>query len=123
MQITRVIPQLRTTNLAAAIEFYTTTLGFTLEFEYEGFYAGVRSGPCVVHLKLSDAPDPSIPFVDAEEHFHLYLETADVGAVAEELKRRGIPLVREVHDTAWGTRECIVKDHDGHTLYFGQPRG
>ena len=34
MQIVYVIPQLRTTNLAAAIEFYTAKLGFTLEFQY-----------------------------------------------------------------------------------------
>lgn len=120
MEIARVIPQLRTTNLSAAIQFYTDTLGFTLMFQYEGFYAGIRAGDSVVHLKLTDVPDPSIAFVDLEEHFHLYLETPDVSAVSETLKRKNVPLVRDVHDTAWGTRECIVKDADGHTLYFGQ---
>jgi hypothetical protein len=25
-----------------------------------------------------------------------------------------------VHETAWGTRECIIKDNVGLTLYFGQ---
>jgi len=120
MHITRIIPQLRTTNLAAAIEFYTTKLGFTLEFQYEGFYAGVRSGHHMIHLKLVDEPDPSIAFVDLEDHFHLYLDTPDVSAVAEELKRNGVPLVRDVHETAWGTRECIIRDADGHTLCFGQ---
>ena len=120
MDIARVIPQLRTTNLAAAIEFYTGTLGFTLMFEYEGFYAGIRAGDCVVHLKLTDGPDPSIAFVDREEHFHLYFETSDVAGAAEALKRAGATLAREVHDTPWGTRECVVKDTDGHTLYFGQ---
>ncbi len=121
MQIAHVIPQLRTTNMAVAIDFYTATLGFTLEFQYEDFYAGVRSGSDVVHLKLSDVPDPSIAFVESEEHFHLYLQTADVAAVAEELKRKGVPLVRDVHETDWRTRECIIRDPDGHTLYFGQP--
>jgi catechol 2,3-dioxygenase-like lactoylglutathione lyase family enzyme len=121
MQIVDVIPQLRTTNLAAAIEFYTVMLGFTVEFQYEDFYACVRNGHQRVHLKLSDVPDPSIPFVDREEHFHLYFETADVAAVADDLKRNGVPLVRDVHDTAWRTRECVIRDPDGHTLYFGQP--
>ena len=120
MQISSVIPQLRTTDLAASIGFYTGTLGFTLEFQYEDFYAGVRSGPCVLHLKLVDAPDPSIAFVEREEHFHLYFETADVAAVAAELKHRGVRLERDVHATAWGTRECILKDNQGHTLYFGE---
>ena len=121
MQIARVIPQLRTTDLGAAIEFYTAKLGFTLEFQYEDFYAGVRTGDCMLHLKLSDAPDPSIAFVDNEDHFHLYLQVADITAVAEELKRKGVPLLRDVHETAWRTRECIIRDADGHTLYFGQP--
>jgi catechol 2,3-dioxygenase-like lactoylglutathione lyase family enzyme len=120
VQISSVIPQLRTTDLAASIEFYTTRLGFTLEFQYDDFYAGVRSGDYVVHLKLIDAPDPSIAFVDRDEHFHLYFDTADVSAVADELARRGVPLVKDVHETAWGTRECVIKDNAGHTLYFGQ---
>ena len=120
MHISSVIPQLRTTDLAASIEFYTTKLGFTLEFQYDDFYAGVRSGDYVVHLKLIDAPDPSIAFVDRDEHFHLYFQTADVSAVARDLERRGVRLVQDVHETAWGTRECIIKDNAGHTLYFGQ---
>jgi catechol 2,3-dioxygenase-like lactoylglutathione lyase family enzyme len=120
MQITSVIPQLRTTDLAASIAFYTTKLGFTLEFQYEDFYAGVRSGPYAVHLKLVDVPDPSIEFVDEGEHFHLYFETTDIVAIADALERNGVRISRGVHETAWGTRECIIKDNVGHTLYFGQ---
>ena len=120
MQISSVIPQLRTTDLAASIEFYTTKLGFTVEFQYDDFYAGVRSGNYVVHLKLIDAPDPSIAFADRDEHFHLYFQTTDVSAVADDLERCGVRLVQGVHETAWGTRECIIKDNAGHTLYFGQ---
>jgi len=26
-----------------------------------------------------------------------------------------------VHETAWQTREFVIKDDQGHTLYFGQP--
>jgi catechol 2,3-dioxygenase-like lactoylglutathione lyase family enzyme len=121
MQITRIIPQLRTTNLSASIEFYTAKLGFTLEFEHEGFYAGIRHGTLMIHLKLIDAPDPSIEFVEHGDHLHLYLETPDVAAVADQLRRRGVTLARDVHETPWATRECIVKDDQGHTLYFGQP--
>ena len=80
MQITGVIPQLRTTDLAASIRFYTTKLGLTLEFQYEDFYAGIRAGNQVFHLKLSDEKDPSIAYVDREEHFHLDFET-DAGVV------------------------------------------
>ena len=87
MQILGVIPQLRTTDLAASVRFYTATVGLTLAFQYEDFYAGIRAG-----------------------------------ALATALRARGVRLVKDVHDTAWGTREFAVHDDRGHTLYFGQAR-
>ena len=122
MKISSAIAQLRTTNLAETIRFYTTKLGLTLDFQYEDFYAGIRAGNQVFHLKLSDEKDPSIEFVDKGEHFHLYFMTDDAAAAAAELKHNGIPLVKDVHDTAWGTREFAIKDDQGHTLYFGEDR-
>jgi catechol 2,3-dioxygenase-like lactoylglutathione lyase family enzyme len=122
MAISSVTAQLRTTNLAESIRFYTTQVGLTLEFQYEDFYAGIRVGRQVFHLKLVDETDPSIAFVDRGEHFHLYLETDDAVATAEALKRNGVPLVKDVHDTPWGTREFVIRDDQGHTVYFGQPR-
>jgi catechol 2,3-dioxygenase-like lactoylglutathione lyase family enzyme len=122
MAISGVIPQLRTTDLASSIRFYTTKLGLRLEFQYQDFYAGIRAGNHVFHLKLVDEKDPSIQFVDDGEHFHLYLETSDVAATAAELKAKGIALVKDVHETPWGTREIVIKDDQGHTLYLGESR-
>jgi enamine deaminase RidA (YjgF/YER057c/UK114 family) len=120
MAISSAIPQLRTTNLAESVRFYTTTVGLTLEFQYQDFYAGIRAGRQLFHLKLVDEKDPSIEFVDHGEHFHLYLETDDAAAAAEALKKKGVRFVKDVHETPWGTREFAVKDDQGHTLYFGQ---
>jgi len=122
MRISGLIPQLRTTDLTESIRFYTTKLGLTLEFQYQDFYAGLRAGNQVVHLKLVDVKDPSIAFVDLGEHFHLYLETDDAAAAAGALKRNGVLLVKDVHDTDWGTREFAIKDDQGHTLYVGERR-
>jgi catechol 2,3-dioxygenase-like lactoylglutathione lyase family enzyme len=49
MTITSAISQLRTTDLAESIRFYTTVVGLTLEFQYEDFYAGIRAGHQVFH--------------------------------------------------------------------------
>jgi len=122
MAISGVIAQLRTTDLAASIRFYTTRVGLTLDFQYEDFYAGIRVGDQVFHLKRVDEKDPSIEFVDQGGHFHLYLETDDIQTMATTLRANGVPLVRDVHDTPWGTRECVIKDDQGHTLYFGERR-
>ena len=120
MQITSVIAQLRTTDLHESIRFYTEKIGLALEFQYEDFYAGIRAGTQIFHVKLVDVKDPSIKFVDDGEHFHLYFGTDDIAALAETLERRGVRLVRDVHVTPWGTKELVVKDNQGHTLYFGQ---
>lgn len=119
MAISSVIPQLRTTNLTASIRFYTSQLGLTLDFQYEDFYAGIRAGSALFHLKLVDEADPSIAYVDAGEHFHLYLETDDAAATAAALKKKGVRFVKDLHDTPWGTREFAIKDDQGHTLYVG----
>lgn len=120
MSITGVIPQIRTTDLATTVRFYTETLGLDLEFEYDDFYAGVRAADHVVHLKLVDNPDPSIPVVHDEDHFHLYLVTSDAAGKAQDLTAKGVEIVKPVHDTPWKTREFAVRDDQGHRIYFGQ---
>ena len=69
MEISNVVAQLRTTDLAGSIRFYTMLPGFTLAFQYEDFYAGIRAGAQLFHLKLVDARDPSIDVVAREAHF------------------------------------------------------
>lgn len=120
MRISSVVTQLRTTDLGASIAFYTNTLGFTLEFQYDDFYAAIRAGDQTFHLKLVDERDPSIDIVARDEHFHLYFQTDDVAAVATMMRRNGVHLERDVHETPWGTRELVLRDDQGHTLYFGQ---
>ena len=58
-----------------------------------------------------------VEFVDKGGHFHVYFETHDAAAMADVLKGNG---VEDVHETAWGTREFVIKDDHGHTLYFGE---
>jgi catechol 2,3-dioxygenase-like lactoylglutathione lyase family enzyme len=122
MRIDSVISQLRTTDLEASIRFYTTQLGLALEFRYGDFYAGLRAGDQRFHLKRVDAPDPAIAAVDQGDHFHLYFAVDDAAAAADRLTQNGVPLVKPLHDTPWGTREFVIRDDQGHTLYFGQAR-
>ena len=89
MAITRIVPQLRITDIASSIRFYTEKLGFSVDFNYQDFYVGIRAGSQLVHLKLVDKKDPSIPYVDEGGHIHLYIETNGVTAFAAQLKASG----------------------------------
>lgn len=118
--ITGVIPQLRTTDMAASIDFYTRKLGFAIEFNYEDFYVGLRAGEQLIHLKQVDEKDPSIEYVDKGGHLHLYLQTADAAKAAAQLKAVGVSPIEDVHETPWRTREIVIHDDQGHTLYLGE---
>ncbi|MBP3963166.1 VOC family protein [Paenibacillus lignilyticus] len=120
MKISGVIPQLRTMNLESSIQFYTTQLGLELAFRYEDFYAGIRAGNQIFHLKFVCEQDPSIPYTRDGDHFTIYLQTEDAAALAEELKARGVMLTKDVHETDWSTKEFIIEDDQGHTIYFGE---
>ncbi|HXT14271.1 MAG TPA: VOC family protein [Gemmatimonadaceae bacterium] len=120
IEISRVVPQLRTTDLGASIRFYTSLPGFSLAFQYEDFYAGILAGTQPIHLKLVDAKDPSIDVVARDEHLHLYFVTPDISAAAQAVRDAGVPMVKDVHATEWGTREFVIRDDQGHTLYFGE---
>lgn len=122
MPITSASSQLRTTDLAGSVRFYTEILGLEVEFLYQDFYAGIRAGSQVFHLKQVDQPDPSVEFVDDGGHLHLYFGTDDATALAAALEGRGVRLEQPVHDTDWGTREFVLRDDQGHTLYFGEAR-
>lgn len=120
MTVLGVVPQLRTTNLEESIDFYVTRLGFTLDFRFSDFYAGIKVGPQSLHLKLVDSKDPSIAYVSGEGHLHLYFPTDDADAEARRFQLNGVPLREGVADTEWGTREFRVEDNQGHLLCFGQ---
>ena len=122
MAILGIVPQLRTTDMASSIRFYTEKLGFSVEFNYHDFYTGIRAGGQVFHLKLVDEKDPSIRYVDEGEHFHLYLVTKGLSDFAAQLKSNGVELVKDIHETDWNTREIVIRDDQGHTLYLGEPR-
>ena len=73
MKVTDLVPQLRTTDLEASIRFYTEKLGFELAFRFKDFYAGIRAGDRVFHLKLVDARDPSTIIVEDDQGHTLVL--------------------------------------------------
>ena len=120
MSVSGVITQIRTTDLEGSIDFYVSKLGFELEFRYQDFYAGIKAGDQIFHLKLVDEKDPSIDFVSKGDHLHLYFTTSDLERKAKQLEENGVLFLKRISETQWGKREFAVKDNQGHILYFGQ---
>ena len=119
MRITSVATQLRVGDLQRSLDFYVGTLGFEEEFRFRDFYAGIRAGTALVHLKQVEAPDPSIAFVQEGDHLHLYVRVEDLESTFAELEGKA-ELVYPITTKPWGDREFTIRDPDGHTLYIAQ---
>jgi catechol 2,3-dioxygenase-like lactoylglutathione lyase family enzyme len=99
-------------DLAAAIEFYVTKLGFRLGFTWgePATFAGVNLGEAQMFLK-EDAPGPNNGAV-------LFM-VGDADALYEFQRANGVEVVEEIADREYGIRDYAVKDLYGYRLVFG----
>lgn len=54
------------------------------------------------------------------QYWATYVYVDDVDALAEELKAKGVKIIRGPEDQPYGCREIDVTDPDGHIICFGQ---
>jgi catechol 2,3-dioxygenase-like lactoylglutathione lyase family enzyme len=108
---------LAVTDIRAAVDFYTTKLGFWLAFA-EGdppTFAGVNLGGAnlgsVQVFLQSGTPSPkgcSLYFVvDDADDLHRFHETS------------GVEILEKPGDRPYGLRDYTVQDHSGYRLTFG----
>ena len=102
-------------NLAAAVEFYTTKLGFQLGFlwgEPVAWFAGVTLGEVEIFLK-EDTPAPNAGAV--------VFMVGDAEALYEFHLANEVEVVEPIADREYGIRDYAVKDLYGYRLVFGHP--
>lgn len=111
-------PQLFVTDIAAAIAYYGSRLGFTLAFSYgePAFYAQVERGGARLNLRASDGPIG----VRAEEADALSatLSVDDAKGLFLEFQQAGATFHQSLRTEPWGARTFIVADPDGNLLCF-----
>jgi predicted enzyme related to lactoylglutathione lyase len=117
--IKKMSPQFLVTDIEHSIEFYTKKLGFSLEFFYEDFYAGIIKDGYSIHLKSGK---PSI------EERHNKRENNDLDIVFsvygvedlyEEFVNKSVEIIQPLCDRPYG-REFYIADPDGYILAFLQ---
>jgi catechol 2,3-dioxygenase-like lactoylglutathione lyase family enzyme len=101
-------------NLAAAIEFYVTKLGFRLGFLWgePAWFAGVALGEVEIFLK----EDTAAPNAGA-----VVFMVGDADALYEFHRANGVDVAEEIADREYGIRDYAVKDLYGYRLVFGHP--
>ena len=111
------IPVLHVSSAALAEEFYCQRLGFAQKFAYR--IDESKSDPCYMGLTRDDVELHVSSFSgDGVAGGVVFLLVADVDALHQELKAKGVGIDLKPTDQSWGNREMYVKDPDGNSLRF-----
>jgi lactoylglutathione lyase len=105
-------------DLAACRQFYREVFGLPVHFEGDAS-AVFKFGDTLVNLLKVTAADELITPAkvagqDTGARTQFSLEVADVDAVCEELRRRGVQLLNGPRDRPWGIRTASFQDPGGH---------
>ena len=103
---------LRVADLAAAVEFYTTRLGFSDAFNWgePATMAGVNIGETQIFLETG---------TPAPEGCSLYFVVGNADELYEYHRANRVDVVDAPGDRPWGLRDYTVRDLDGYALTFG----
>jgi catechol 2,3-dioxygenase-like lactoylglutathione lyase family enzyme len=102
-------------DLKKAKKFYEENLGLEKKYDYSS-YVGFECGGVEIGLALKpeekqkpSQTSPSVEFL-----------VDNVDKVYEELKKKGVKFIKELHDETWGGRQATFTDLDGHILEIAQ---
>lgn len=120
-----VVPTIRVTNMAEALEFYVGVLGFELE----------RGGPDEENTAISrGAPRLMLEVagdlfgeaynaairerLGSKSAMALYIEAHDLEELHERVQAKGMQIVDPLGDRPWGQAEFTIEDLEGNWLTF-----
>ena len=99
-------------DLSAAIDFYTSRLGFHHAFTWgePAAMAGMNLGETQLFLSTGAPASPGCA---------LYFVIGNADELYEFHRAKGVNVVDPPGDRTWGLRDYTVRDPDGHALTFG----
>lgn len=113
-------------DVPAAIVFYTTLLGFTLELDASPAFAAVaRDG---IRLLLSgDGSSGKRPLADGRRQTpggwnRLHLQVADLASEVERLRRAGVSFRTDAIVAGPGGAQVVIDDPSGNPIELFEPR-
>ena len=108
-----VTPVLRVSNIAASLDYYTSALGFKVDFKFPNdiapFFACVSRGKCGLFLCERDQGHPGS---------WVWIDGVDVEKVYEEFLASGAKIRNPPTNYEWAL-EMQIEDLDGNVLRIG----
>lgn len=116
-ELTHMRSVLAVKDLPVSIAFYSEKLGFTIDFEVDGWCFLSRDG---IQLMLGHSPD-EVPASQINDHsYFAYIGVQGIDHLHEEFRTRGLTSLPAPESKPWGMREFMVTTPDGHRIMFGQ---
>jgi uncharacterized glyoxalase superfamily protein PhnB len=111
-------PMLRTKDLRATVDFYTTRLGFRCDsYSEKDGWASLRRDS--VELMVA-TPNSHMPFDAPAFIGSFYFNVDDVSELWNSLKDV-VKVCYPMEDLFYGMREFAIDDNNGYMLQFGSP--
>ena len=110
-------PLLLVADLDQSMAFYAEHLGFTIDFRYEDFYAGMVNSHFTIHFKCSK-PDPAErEDRKKNEDLDLVFAVSAIGELYDAMKRGPVQIVQPLREMPYG-KEFYISDPDGYIISF-----
>ena len=113
------------TDVQQAVTFYTTHLGFTLEYQQLPAFATVALGPLKLHLSGPDASGSRLVRGQRQEpggSNRITLKVRDLPTLFAELERAGLRFRNDL-EVGPGGKQIQVLDPDGNPIELFEPAG
>ena len=110
-------PQLIAADIKRSINFYTKKLGFSLEFNYEDFYAGVSKDGYTIHLKSGNPTVEERKSRRDNEHLDLVFSVDNIEYLYNEMLVAAIEIIQPLRTMPYG-KEFYIADPDGYIIGF-----
>jgi catechol 2,3-dioxygenase-like lactoylglutathione lyase family enzyme len=124
--LTSVAAHLYVRDLKASTDFFTTKLGFTIDFVYGDppFYGQVSRDNARLALR---SMDESVFAGDVRQREDLLSASITLGSASEieqlylDWQAAGVPFQQPLRNEPWQAKTFIVKDPDGNLILFAGP--
>jgi uncharacterized glyoxalase superfamily protein PhnB len=120
-----VMPMITVDSVDHLRKFYVDKLGFSHMMGVVGkdgqfdFCTVVRDGAKVMLMRPQEPTDGAHPSA-VKRPVEIYLEVADVDALHEEVRKRGVGITLPLETQWWGDRTFAVMDPYGYQVWFYQ---
>ena len=106
-------------DLALSTSYYRDILGFEVQWQDVPGWRLFARDACLV--MAGECPG-AVPAREIGDHSYLaYVEVAGIDALHDDLRARGVELIKPLCDEPWGMREFGIRTVDGHRMMFGEP--